>query len=228
MDYLSPVFFEIVAPLDIAKLSAQLGKTYALKKHDEEEETLRQWIAKLKIPVVFRRDKDSSEMLPSLSAQELGHIILKLYFVQIMHMPFAWIDLRPNTFELLSKECIWKPGPWIMSWDPEFLAAIRQLYRGFYLEDSSEYQAGLKALHLEHASELFKTHFGNLDNVHFRMKDFRESFHQIFLSCKTHKTALHPNFFALGLYLSSLYEHLETLDQPYPVQDIFREILELK
>jgi len=84
-------------------------------------------------------------------------------------------------------------------------------------------------LKLEHAAELFKAQFGSgTDGVQFRMKDFRESFHQIFLSCKAAKTTLHPNFFGFGIYLSSLYEHLEGLDETFHVGDVFREIMAVR
>lgn len=230
MDYLSPLFFEVVPALEIARQTTQLGKTFAKLKHPEEEAMVRALIKELHLPVNFRVDKDSSEMLTSLSKQEKGRILLSLYFGQLMHAPLAWIDLRSATFEYLSKECNWKPGAWIMRWDPTFLQAMRKVYRGYYLGVESLYLEGLGELHLEHAADLFRQQFGgdNLTAVRFKMKDFRDSFHQIFLSCKKTRTSLHPNFFALGLFLSSLYEHLESLDESFNVKEVFLEVLKAR
>ncbi len=230
MEYLSPVFFEVVPTLEIAKLTTQLGKTYARLNHKDEETPVRALIEALDLPVIFREDRDSSEMLPSLSRQERGRILLELYFGQIMENDLAWLDLRSSTFEYLSKQWIWSPGPWIMKWDPHFLESIRRIYRGYYLDDEQEYLAGLRELNLEHAAELFRKQFGPGDQskVYFRMKDFRESFHQIFLSCKKARSQLHPNFFAFGLILSSLYEHLESLEDGFDVRKAFLEVLALE
>ncbi len=103
MDYLSPVFFEVVPAMDIARQATQLGKTYAKLKHPEEEAMICSLIHDMKLPVNFRKNKDSSEILTSLSKQEKGRILLSLYFGQLMHNPSAWIDLRIATFEYLSK-----------------------------------------------------------------------------------------------------------------------------
>lgn len=62
----------------------------------------------------------------------------------------------------------------------------------------------------------------------FKLKDFRDSFHEIFLSCKNARTTLHPNFFALGLLLSSLYENLESLGVAFNVREIFLETLKAR
>ncbi|RYZ56665.1 MAG: hypothetical protein EOP07_12005 [Proteobacteria bacterium] len=230
MDYLSPVFFEVVPALDIARQTTQLGKTYAKLKHPEEEAIVRSLINDMRLPVNFRMDKASSEMLTSLSKQGKGRILLSLYFGQLMHNPLAWIDLRSSTFEWLSKECNWKPGAWIVRWDETFLNAMRKVYRGYYLADDALYLEGLAELQLEHSADLFRKQFGDGSQkaVQFKMKDFRDSFHQIFLSCKRNKTSLHPNFFAFGLFLSSLYEHLESLGESFNVREIFVEVLKAR
>lgn len=226
MDYISPVFFEVVPTLGIAKQTTQLGKTFAKLKHVEEEESVRVLIRDLRLPVNFRDPHTSSEMLTSLSKVEKGRIALKLYFGQLLYLPFAWVDLRSNTFEYLSKECNWSPAAWIIRWDEDFIASLRKVYRGLYQADEDLYLQGLRELEIEHASEVFRKHFGPAENDSriFRLKEFRDSFHEIFLSCKKSRTTLHPNFFALGLILSSLYENLESLGVAFHVQEIFRGI----
>ncbi len=227
MDYLSPLFFEVVPTLEIAKQTTQLGKTYAKLKHPEEEAQARSLIKALKLPVNFREPKASTEMLTSLSKQEKGRIALKLYFGQIMFRESAWLDLRSNTFEYLSKECNWNPPAWIKQWDPIFLESMRKIYLGYYGSDDKLYIEGLRELHLDHAADIFTKQFDTTKEgkMVFRLKDFRDSFHEIFLSCKQSRSTLHPNFFALGLLLSSLYENLESLGESYDVKKIFQETM---
>lgn len=230
MDYLSPVFFEVVPTLDIARQTTQLGKTFAKLKHFEDEIPVRELIKDLEVPVNFREHRASSEQLTSLSKHEKGRIALELCFGQLMFLPIAWLDLRSNSFEYLSKECNWTPGAWIIRWDPKFLSSMRKIYRGYYGGNDAIYLEGLAELNLEHAADLFKKQFGDSVKgpMKFRLKDFRDSFHEIFLSCKKARTTLHPNFFALGLLLSSLYENLESLAVDFDVRGIFLETLKAR
>jgi hypothetical protein len=225
IDYLSPVFFEVVPVLDIATQTSQLGKTFMRLKHQAEESALRDLIQQFRLPVNFRESRTSSEMLTSLSKTQKGRIVLSLYLAQIMNLPFAWLDLRSKTFEYLSRECNWTPAAWIMHWDETFLSALRKIYRGHFSGDDGLYRQGLQNLGLEHAAEAFRAHLDPLSaSAPFRLKDFRESFHQIFLSSKEARTTLHPNFFALGFMLGSLYENLESLGGSYDMKKVFLSI----
>lgn len=224
LDYLSPTFFEVVPTLEIARLSAQLGKNFARMHHDEDEDLLRHLTQVLSLPVEFRNDKDSCEMLPSLSRKERGNIVLSLFFGQIMGLDKSWLDLRLSTFEMLSRECIWKPLPWIMEWEPDFLAAIREALSGLLHNDRERFVEAMAALRLLHAANLLFDLLNVTKPVRFSLKEFRERLHEIFMSCKRAKVKIHPNFFPLILNIASMWEHLEQLGETFHVQTIFDRV----
>jgi hypothetical protein len=59
--------------------------------------------------------------------------------------------------------------------------------------------------------------------VRFEVKQFISTFHEVFLRCKASRTALHPDFLPLGLYLATLYDHLERLGMAVDVVAAFGE-----
>jgi hypothetical protein len=144
-------------------------------------------------------------------AQARAAQVVELYFHQLLHGSASLLDLRRKAFSpgLPSR---WRPAPWLVRWDPSFLAALRQLYAGFYQGDTAEFHAGLAALNLSSAEGLFRHHFGDGQRaVRFRVQDFVSTFHQVFKSCRQAHVQLHPDFLPLGLYLATLYDHLEQL-----------------
>ena len=100
---------------------------------------------------------------------------------------------------------------------------MRRLYRGFYAGADEEFHAGLDALGLEPAADLFLRHFGEGDQtaVEFEMAQFTKSFHDVFVRCRDHGVRLHRNFVPLGVHLAALYEHLEPLRVPLDVRSAF-------
>ena len=177
----------------------------------------------LKMPLDFRSDKDSSEMLPSLSRRERGEIVLTLFFAQLLSQKTAWLDFRTHAFELLSKEILWQPRPWIFAWDPDFLTALRKINVGIFLHQTPLFREGLGDMRLDHAEADLLEQFGPGDQPGKRyfLKDLRHGMHKVFMSCKDAKTRLHANFFPFGLMLAGLYQHLESLGATIDVQACF-------
>jgi hypothetical protein len=137
--------------------------------------------------------------------------VVALYFHQILHGDATLLDLRHQAFSQ-QHSLSWRPASWIAEWDPAFRAALQQIYVGFYRDDTSGFRAGLRALNLSHAEDVFKQHFGDGQRaVRFEVKHFVSTFHQVFVRCRDARTSLHPDFLLLGLYLASLYDHLEQL-----------------
>lgn len=225
LDYISPTFFEVVPTLEIARLSTQMGRNFAKRHHSEEEEATRALIHVLGLPVEFRNDKDSCEMLPSLSRRERGHIVLSLFFGQILGLDKAWLDLRLSTFEMLSRECIWKPLPWIMEWDHDFLWAIRDSLYGLFQDDRERFTKGMDALRLGQSADFIFDQLNERKAVHFSLKNFRETLHVIFMACKNAKIKIHSNFFPLALLVASMWEHLDRLDESYHVHSVFHSVV---
>jgi hypothetical protein len=151
------------------------------------------------------------------AAQARARHLVELYFHQLFHGATSLLDLRKQAFspELPSR---WRPAAWVVQWDAGFLLALRQLYAGFYREDADQFRAGLTALHLTSAEHVFRHHFGaGQREVTFRVRDFVATFHQVFSTCKEARVQLHPDFLPLGLYLATLYDHLEQLSAPVDV-----------
>ena len=96
------------------------------------------------------------------------------------------------------------------------------MYRGFYGEDDALFERGVRALHLEPATDVLRAHFGEGDQraVVFETKVFHSSFHDVFVRCRDEGVSLHRNFLALGLYLACLYDALEGRG-PLDVRDAF-------
>jgi hypothetical protein len=178
------------------------------------------------------------------------------YFHQLLHHDVALLDLRADRFredgaredgarEDGAREdgptvdgapsegapTLWRPGWLFVRWDPAFLAALRDLYAGFYLEDPPRFDAAIARLSLEPARDVFLEHFGGGDQreVRFERATFVHTFHDAFLACRdapagpggAPRAQLHGNFLALGLYLATLYEHLERLGLAFDVRSAY-------
>jgi hypothetical protein len=158
---------------------------------------------------------------PAISAEARAARVVALYFHQILHGDTTLLDLRQTSFSG-QHPFVWRPSPWLARWEPGFSAALRQIYAGFYRDDDAEFRAGLRALNLEHCEDVFRQHFGGgQGSVRFEVKHFVSTFHQVFLRCRDAHTRLHPDFLLLGLYLATLYDHLERLDVSVDVAAAF-------
>lgn len=209
--FISPAFFDVVPTFAMARTFAAILKDYV--NPNKFEAAL----------------EDASKLIPKIDGAigdrlELrGRAVLELYFRQIFAQDFALLDLRSSAFDFNEPKIVWRPKPIFYLWDKNFITAIRQLYSGFYRDNEKVYLAGLAALDLSHAADIFRSHFGVGDqrSMRFSLATFNKSFQLIFESCKTNKTKLHPDFFALGAYLLCLYEHLEALDVAIDVKGAF-------
>lgn len=148
--------------------------------------------------------------------------VVELYFHQLFRGDFTWLDLRPRAFRAHDDDLTWHPAPWIWHWDARFIGSLRRLYRGFYAGNDGLFRQGLDELSLTPAEAIFRKHFGgDQDEVQFRTKDFVSTFHDVFLCCCRHGVSLAPSFLPLGLYLATLYEHLESLGIAVNVREAF-------
>jgi hypothetical protein len=154
--------------------------------------------------------------------------VVELYFHQLLHGDTTLLDLREQAFGTQAAaargQLAWHPASWLAEWDPDFIAALRQVYSGFYRDDASGFRAGLRALNLERAEGVFRQHFGDGQrSVRFEVKHFVSTFHQVFVICRDAKLSLHADFLPLGLYLASLYDHLEHLGAAVDVNAAFEK-----
>ena len=225
LDFASPAFFDVVPTLKVLGVISELTRNYSDKVGFAD--ACRSFNASLAGPldVSLFEKMDSGVNEPAKSSGSLvpsnAELALTIYFAQIFKADTAILDLRFSTF-VGPKQ--WSPKPLFFRWDSHFRKAMTDIYSGFYDQDSERYAKGLHELQLDHASELFLAHFGSDQTaVKFKLENFKRSFHDVFLSCKEHRVKLHPNFFALGAYLLSLYEHLETADVTLNVRDCYKK-----
>ena len=139
------------------------------------------------------------------------------------------LDLRSSTFSTpAGSRLLWKPAPAFVVFEPAFHQGLSQLYRGFYLNNPTQFSQGAQALGLATAQEAIRKQLGDGDQsrVHFTLRGFQQRFHHVFAECKAPHAKLHPQFIALGIGLSTLYAHLETLGGTQDVRTAFNRALE--
>lgn len=155
-----------------------------------------------------------------------GRALIGLYFHQIFRSETAFLDLRRGRFagsEPDSGVMTWHVSRLWMTWDHAFIGAIRDMYAGFYDGDDDRFEDALERLGLSPASDLFRGHFGGGEqrNVTFDIARFRHTFLEILEHCSEAGTTLHRNFIPFGIYLATLYDHLDDLGGRYDVRDVF-------
>jgi len=225
-DYVSPSFFEVLRPRQI------LGRVRELVANASDKEGFARAAARtgealaargVPVDVTTEGLGESQALAPGSEAERraLGQRVLETFFAQLLGAETAILDLRPGRFTGSAAEPRWAPQPFWVAWDPEFLAALRELYAGHYEGDDARFQDALVRLDLEPAEDVFRAHFGEGDDqraVRFRARDFHETFHEAFVRCRDAGASLHPDFLSLGIALACLYDHLETLDLAFDVR----------
>jgi hypothetical protein len=136
--------------------------------------------------------------------------LVTLFFEQLYSDSPTLLDLRGQNAHDQKGQIAWDPAPWVCRWSPEFVGALRGLYEGFYAPNDALLTESLKALRIDLAEDLFRQHFGaHPEAQRFVMKDFVDTFQKVFVRCRDQKRELHEDFLALGVYLATLYDHLD-------------------
>lgn len=230
-DYVSPSFFEVLPP------RALLGQVKALvgNARDREgfaravEETGRV-LAAHDVPLAVAADWPSgaSPLAPEHEGarRALGQRVLEAYFAQLAGADHALLDLRGARFAGSEAAPLWAPQPFWVRWDPGFVAALRDLYAGYYGGDDARFGDALARLRLEPAREVFLEHFGPgaQRSVRFEAEHFHASFHEAFVRCRDAGVSLPPDFLSLGIMLACLYDHLEALGLAYDVRGAWERV----
>lgn len=219
---LSPQFFRVMTPRKIAALIREMYRNFrdddlfALAKQEAAELS-----TQLKLGVVLTEEPGPDK------AQKTGDLLLRLYFGQLFYGITTFVDLRAVHFTSFENQVLWKPNRLIVEWDQSFLDSIRALYRAFYSDDDPGFEEALAQLNLQGVSELFREHFGGDDQraVLFSSEKFLATFREILSYCKEEGVELHRQFGVLGVYLGTLYEHLEATGQTYDVRSAFEDVV---
>jgi|MDSW01.1.fsa_nt_gb hypothetical protein len=225
-DYLSPAILDVLKPAELRKQTWALAKPWVKRSYWKTEKAQ---VLDHVDRVLFARFKPS-EHDDSNANQNRAQQLLKLYFFQIMCQDSAILDLRYQAFSSQGSAMNWEPSPLYMEWDPDFIAPLRDIYAGFYGDNTSAFDDGLAALNLLPARDIFIQHFGMGDQrtTEFKLSHFHDTFHQTFTRCHEHGVQLHGNFLGLGLMLACLYEHLETIGVACDVRQAYEQVSTLE
>jgi hypothetical protein len=230
LDLLSPSFFRVVPA---GPLLAELRRLAALYRNADTFEravALRgASLARARLPIevtAAKRADPPPQSTDDAAARARGQRVLELFFHQVFDDGLTLLDLRQQRFtpsEAGDGALLWSPSGAMADWSPEFRGAVRALYRGFYNGDDRLFREGLSALGLSRAEEALRRQFGEGQQreVHFTLRDFQQKFHEVFVRCQETGSTIDTGFLALGLYLATLYEHLDALAQPFDARAAF-------
>jgi hypothetical protein len=212
---------------EIGPIVKQLGRPQLKEELIHDLETN---LDKKRVQLIFQQVR-SNKTQGSRSIQH-GQNILHLYFSQFKNASGVVLDIRSRYFTIDQEQTCWKPAKLYYQFSTPFKLALIDLYKGFYYEEDDRFHHALIEVGLagqlndakkQELSALFKNYFGsaNQESVHFDIKEFQGSFHEVFKFCLKEKVTLHKDFIFLGLYLVTLYLHLQKYEQSFDVKKEF-------
>ncbi len=226
LDYVTPSFFDVVGVRDLLSQGREMagnladGRGFDVLRARQARALGERGVAVQLVPSHDGAQEPGDE-------RALGQRILEVYFGQLFASDATILDLRGARWASSADADApsWFPRALWIRWQPEFLAAVRDMYRGFYCDDDALFDRGIQALRLEPAADVLRAHFGEGDQreVRFETRVFHSSFHEVFVRCRDEGVTLHRNFLALGLYLACLYDGLEDRG-PLDVRDAFERV----
>lgn len=222
------LLFEVVSWTELSKDISALSQRLITGSGAAE---LRQKLTK-SLPKSLNFTDQSS---PLVRSNQLGEMILELYFRQLKNKDGMFLDLRLRHFSGSENRFMWNPNSMWTCFSPAFREALQKLYDGFYLGSDQVFHDGLVETGLIsqdwsvedqlEMKRLFKAHFGSaIDQpMEFKLASFQESFQNVFSFLMKKKVKLSTDFLILGVMLVTLYLSLEELGGSYPVADIYKK-----
>lgn len=227
---LVPSGFDLLSAKQVAHQSLELlaNATNSTRYADVLSKT-QAALRSARIPILVEEKRGARPLLPHSVLKRtqrrwLGQLILQLYFTQLFQGDTAVIDLWPSRLGVdAAGDAIWTPRPIYVHWDPDFVGGLRDVYAGFFLDDEFRFEEGLSQLGLGSAGGLLLRHLGkgNQRGVRFSASHVQSTLREIAGLRLSKPGALHRNFVAFGLYLSSLHALLEQLDCTLDVRSAF-------
>lgn len=213
--------------MDWKGLLKELGPVLLrLGKDDLEADKVNLLKENLNLDIKFEKHQQE------ITDQSYYEEVLKLYFEQLGNPKGLVLDIRQKFFSYVDGQLIWKPNNIWYKFDDNFRLSLLKIYKGFYYEDDEMFSNGLveiglaKDLDDEKRKELevlFKEHFGagGSEPIHFKLKEFQESFYHMFKFFVDNSIELKSDFMFLGIYLVTLYMNLENSDHKLDVKQCF-------
>lgn len=187
----------------------------------------------------FLKDELQEKLLPPQSETTPGDVCpefaLKLFFLQLKNPHGVFLDLRSSRFKInLQVQHTFVPNFLQYKFSESFKKSLIKLYAGFYGNEDAKFKEALEELGLtkelvpskrEELSVMFHDHFGggNVTHTEFDLKTFNDSFFKIFKFFVDNKVKLSADFIYLGVYLITLYMHMDKTG-PINVKKIFFSI----
>jgi hypothetical protein len=237
LDYISPSAFDVIDWTSALKKSGTVSRelifeTSVTRLKEQIGPFLPTGVAFTSSKLTQSHDREGQQRE---IADPMGQKLLEIYFLQIYTGQEVFLDLRKERFSAVeSQEIKWNPNGLWYKFSDNFILGIRSLYIGFYTDNEASLQAGLLQLGLLSDSmsaeanlqlrELLEGHFGQGKSapMTFRVSHFMNSFDSLFLFLKKHKLKLSEDFLFLGVYILTLYMHLESLGQAYDASSAYR------
>lgn len=229
LDYISPAAFKTIEWKKVLRSLAQLSKnTLDLEGRRRVANALENIIGD---DLILKENFSKNDK--AVSRRELlAEGILEFYFSQFFCSEGLFLDLRLKKFQLDDDSVLYlKNGLW-WTFQEDFRNAMIAIYEGFYFDNPSLLRKGMEEAglissegteqdYLATKNLLFK-HFGTAKNKKhlFKTKDYKKSFHSLFLHLKAQGIRLPADFVFLGIYLTTLYQSLEELEIPVDVSGI--------
>lgn len=226
-----PSSFDLVSPGHMARQGLELLSNAANQRRFVSVLTsMQSHLRDASVPVLVKEHRKPPALVAhdSLSRSQrrwLGQLALELYFTQIFRSEVAVVDLWPSRFGVDEHgDAVWSPRPFFLRWDPRFREGLRDIYAGFFLDDTTRFEHGVFELGLGSAAHVLTSHFGegNQRSVRFGGTALQATLTALSNERKNLDEKLHPNFAAFGIYLLSLHELLGSLDMAFDVRAAFK------
>ncbi|QDG53567.1 hypothetical protein FIV42_23325 [Persicimonas caeni] len=226
-EFVSPKIFKIVPFSTATRQFRKVASNYFDKTGFHEAVAERsQWLGRRQLPIKLtsRRTVELGDGATS------GQLVLQLYFHQLFYGKRTLLDLRHARFGGINGKVEWVPHAFWTEWEPEFRLAAQDIYMGFYLDDDARFEAGLDVMGLLCAEDVFVEHFGGGEQhaVSFRMERFIKTFRKTLQRCKAAGQRAHPNLIPFGMYIVTLYDHLEHLGGEFDVRGAFFDAVDVE
>lgn len=189
---------------------------------------------------VVRRPPEGGEPFDAIGAikrrKQAGDGLLRLYFAQWLSEEGLFLDLRAPRLAFHDSRLKFVPnGLWIRL-RPSFREGMVALYRSFYSDDASAFDAALRQMGMLHEDlsaeaeselkALLHAHFGvDQRSQTFSIDAFKASFDALFEFFIAHDYKMHSDFVFVGFYLITLYLSLERGGQAHNVRRICSDVL---
>jgi hypothetical protein len=225
-EFVSPKIFKVVP---FTKATGQFRRVTAnYFDQDGFEQALIHrggWLEQKHLPIQLTRQPT----VPLGDGALGGRQVIELYFHQLFYGDIALLDLRYERFGGVNGTVEWAPQPFYYAWNREFQEACRQMYLGFYLGDDALFDEGMATMGLSCAEDIFLEHFGGGEQhaVSFQLDQFMTTFRRTLRRCKAEGERVHPNMIPFGMYIVTLYDHLEKLGGAYDVRAAFFEAVDV-